>query len=228
LIRPWTIRWKDVVRVTEAAGVNALPIVALLSFLIGLVTGFQAAIALRIFGLDIYVAFMVAIGMLREMGPLMTAVILAGRSASAFAAELGTMKVNEEIDALKTMGLDPVRFLAVSRVLPATLVTPLLTIFANLFGLMGGWVVMLSLGYPTVTYLREVGEAVTYVDLLGGLFKAMVFGVLVAAAGCMRGLQTRSGPRAVGESTTNAVVSGIVLIVVADGIFSVVYYYLGI
>jgi phospholipid/cholesterol/gamma-HCH transport system permease protein len=227
-LHPRSIRWRDTFRVAETAGVNALPIVALISFLVGLILAFQAAVPLRQFGADIFVANLIALSMLREMGPLMTAIILAGRSGSAFAAELGTMKVREEIDALKTMGLDPVRFLVVPRVIAAVVMTPLLTVFADLLGLMGGSVVMLSLGFPLITFFHQVQYAVTYGSLLGGLLKSFVFGILVAAIGCLRGLQTQTGASAVGESTTRAVVSGIILITVTDGIFSVVYYYLNV
>jgi phospholipid/cholesterol/gamma-HCH transport system permease protein len=227
VFHPRGVRWPDTFRVAEAAGVNALPIVALISFLMGLIMAFQAAIPLRQFGADIFVANLVALAMLRELGPLMTAIILAGRSGSAFAAELGTMKVREEIDALITMGLDPVQFLVVPRVIAAVLMTPLLTVFSNLLGLLGGSVVVLSLGFPLITFFNQVQSAATYGDLLGGLVKSFVFGVLVAAIGCLRGLQTQPSATAVGESTTRAVVSGIILIVITDGIFSVVYYYLG-
>ncbi|MBF8254731.1 MAG: conserved membrane protein of unknown function [Deltaproteobacteria bacterium] len=242
-LHPRSVRWRDALQVAEAAGVNALPIVALISFLVGLILAFQAAVPLRQFGAEIFVANLIALSMLREMGPLMTAIILAGRSGSAFAAELGTMKVREEIDALKTMGLDPVGFLVVPRVTAAVVMTPLLTVFADLLGLMGGSVVMISLGFPLITFFNQVQYAVTYGSLvggllkafvfgygslLGGLLKAFVFGILVAAIGCLRGLQTGSGASAVGESTTRAVVSGIVLITVTDGIFSVIYYYLGV
>jgi phospholipid/cholesterol/gamma-HCH transport system permease protein len=227
VFHPRGVRWPDTLRVAEAAGVNALPIVALISFLMGLIMAFQAAIPLRQFGADIFVANLVALAMLRELGPLMTAIILAGRSGSAFAAELGTMKVREEIDALITMGLDPVQFLVVPRVIAAVLMTPLLTVFSNVLGLLGGSVVVLSLGFPLITFFNQVQFAATYGDFIGGLVKSFVFGVLVAAIGCLRGLQTKPSATAVGESTTRAVVSGIILIVVTDGIFSVVYYYLG-
>lgn len=225
---PRSVRWRDAAVVAEAVGINALPIVALVSFLMGLIMAFQAAIPLRQFGAELFVANLVGLSMLRELGPLMTAIILAGRSGSAFAAELGTMKVREEIDALKTMGLDPVRFLVVPRVVAAVFMTPLLTVFADLLGLMGGSVVMLSLGFPLITYFHQVQYAVTYGSLVGGLAKAFVFGILVAGIGCLRGLQTQTGATAVGESTTRAVVSGIILITITDGIFSVVYYYLGV
>jgi phospholipid/cholesterol/gamma-HCH transport system permease protein len=225
---PRNVRWRDALRVAEAAGVDALPIVALVSFLMGLIMAFQAAVPLRQFGAEIFVANLIGLSMLRELGPLMTAIILAGRSGSAFAAELGTMKVRDEIDALKTMGLDPVRFLVVTRVVAAVAMTPLLTIFANLLGLIGGAVVMRSLGFPLITYFNQIQYAVSYGSLVGGLVKAFVFGILVAAIGCLRGLQTRAGATGVGESTTSAVVSGIVLIAIADGIFSVIYYYLNV
>lgn len=228
VLHPRHVRWRDAFLAAENAGVNALPIVALISFLIGLIMAFQSAIPMRQFGAEIYVADLVALSMLRELGPLMTAIIMAGRSGSAFAAELGTMKVNEEINALTTMGLDPVRFLVVIRVIAAVLMMPLLTLFSNLMGLIGGMVVFLSFDFPLVTYYQQVLGAVQLKDLLGGLSKAFVFGILVAAIGCLRGLQTKTGASAVGLSTTSAVVSGIVLIVLADGVFSVVFYYLGI
>jgi phospholipid/cholesterol/gamma-HCH transport system permease protein len=227
-IHPKSVRWRDVVRVAESAGVNALPIIVLVSFLMGVIMAFQGAISLRRFGADIFVANLVGLAMLRELGPLMTAIILAGRSGSAFAAELGTMTVREEIDALKTMGLDPVRFLVVTRVIAAVVMTPLLTVFADLLGLIGGAVVMRSFGIPLVTFYHQVQYQVTYGSFVGGLVKSFVFGILVAAIGCLRGLQTTTGASAVGESTTRAVVSGIVLIVITDGIFSVVYYYLNV
>ncbi len=223
---PSMIRWRDTLLIAEEVGVNALPIVALLSFLVGVIMAFQSAVALRQFGAEIFVANMIGLSVLREMGPLMTAIILAGRSGSAFAAEIGTMKVREEIDALKTMGLEPVRFLVVPRVLAALAMTPILTVFADLLGVMGGSVVMLSLGFPLITFFHQLQLAVSYGSLVGGLVKAFAFGILIAAVGCLRGLQTQSGASAVGLSTTHAVVSGIILIVITDGIFTVIYYYL--
>ncbi|HET7909118.1 MAG TPA: ABC transporter permease, partial [Nitrospira sp.] len=223
---PRLVRWKDAMVTAELAGVNALPIISLLGFLLGLIMAFQSAIPMRQFGADIYVANLIGLSMLRELGPLLTAIILAGRSGSAFAAELGTMKVSEELDALTTMGLEPVRFLVVPRVIAAVAMTPLLSVFAGLLGLIGGAVVMLSLGFPLVTYLIQIKSAVTVGDLIGGLSKSFVFGIVVAAIGCLRGLQTASGAGAVGESTTRAVVSGLVLITVVDGIFAVIFYVL--
>jgi phospholipid/cholesterol/gamma-HCH transport system permease protein len=228
LRRPASVRWRDVWLIMEKAGVDALPIVALISFLVGLIMAFQAAIPMRQFGTEIYVANLIGLAVLRELGVLMTAIILAGRSGSAFAAELGTMKIDEEIDALATMGLDPVPFLVVPRVLAALFVTPLLTLFADLIGLVGGSIVLLSMGYPMVTYVRQIQSAVSMVDFGSGLSKSFVFGVIVAAIGCLHGLRTEAGPTAVGDSATRAVVSGIILIVVSDGVFSVLFYYLGI
>lgn len=220
------VRWKDTFKIAESVGVNALPIVVLIGFLMGLIMAFQAAIPLGRFGAQLYVANLIGLSVLRELGPLMTAIVVAGRSGSAFAAELGTMKVREEIDALITMGLDPVRFLVVPRVIAAVLMTPLLTIFADLVGLIGGSAVLLSLGFSLTTFFHQVQSAVSYGSLVGGLVKAFVFGILIAGIGCLRGLQTKTGATAVGESATQAVVSGIILITITDGIFSVVYYYL--
>jgi len=222
------LRVPDMLAVAEKVGVDALPIVALVGYLIGLILAFQSAQPLRRFGAEIYAADLVAISMVRELGPLMTAVVLAGRSGSAFAAEIGTMTVNEEIDALVTMGLDPVRFLVVTRVLAAVAMAPLLTLFFELCGLAGGALVLVSLGFPFVTYANEVLSAIDLTDVAGGLFKSIVFGLLVAGIGCLRGLQTKGGPSAVGDSTTSAVVSGIVLVVVADGVFSVLFHQIGI
>jgi phospholipid/cholesterol/gamma-HCH transport system permease protein len=228
LRRPGRVRWLDVLRVMELAGVQALFIVMLVGFLMGLIMAFQSAVAMRQFGAEIFVADLVGLSMLRELGPLMTAVLLAGRTGSAFAAELGTMRVREEIDALETMGLEPVSFLVLPRVIGAVLVTPLLTVFSGLAGVIGGALVLWGMGIPPVTYFNEMLTNVTYVDMLGGLFKALIFGVLVAAIGCQSGLQAGRGPSAVGAATTSAVVSGIILIALVDGVFAVIYYVLDI
>jgi phospholipid/cholesterol/gamma-HCH transport system permease protein len=226
LLRPDRIRWGETLRVAEQAGVNALPIVALISFIVGLVMAFQSAIPMKMFGAEIYVANLIGLAMVRELGPLMTAIVLAGRSASAFAAEIGTMKINEEIDALSIMGLEPVRFLILPRVIASTLMTPLLTVFAILVGILGGAVVILSMGHPFSAYYNQVVGFVSWGDFVGGMIKCFVFGVLIAATGCIRGYQTRQGPSAVGEAATRAVVSSIILIAVFDGIFSIIYYVL--
>lgn len=228
IMNPRAVRWRDVLLVAEKAGANALPIIALISFLVGLIMAFQGAIPMKQFGVEIYVADLIALSVLRELGPLMTAIIIAGRSGSAFAAEIGTMKVNEEIDALSTMGLDPVRFLVITRVLAALVVTPLLTVFADIIGLIGGSIPILSMGYPLVSYINHALNAADYGDLLGGLLKSLVFGVMIAGIGCLQGLRTRTGASAVGDSATRAVVTGLIGIVVVDGVFAVVYYYLGI
>jgi phospholipid/cholesterol/gamma-HCH transport system permease protein len=168
----------------------------------------------------------VGLAILRELGPLMTAILLAGRSGAAFAAEIGTMKVNEELNALTTMGLDPVRFLVVTRILAAVLMVPLLTLFADMIGILGGALTMISFNIPIATYLREVDSLVNVKDLWVGMAKTPVFAILIAGVGCLRGLQTETGAAAVGISTTRAVVSGIILLVVVDGIYSFIYYLL--
>jgi phospholipid/cholesterol/gamma-HCH transport system permease protein len=226
--RPRELRFKDVVVIAERAGIGAIPIIALVGFLLGLILAFQSAIPMQRFGAQIFVADLLAISLLRELGPLMAAILLTARSGSAFAAEIGTMKVNEEVDALTTMGLEPVRFLVVPRIIAAVTVVPVLAMLTNLAGLIGGLVVFLSLGFPLVTYVNRVVAAVSLGDFLGGIFKALVFGIIVAAVGCLRGLQTKTGAGAVGESTTSSVVSGIVLIAFIDGIFGVIFYMLGI
>jgi len=228
IVHPRRVRWKDFFVVCETAGVNALPIISLIGFLMGLIMAFQSAVQLRRFGADIFVANMLTISMLRELGPLVACILLAGRSGSAFAAEIGTMKVNEEVNALSTMGLDPVRFLAVPRVFGAMAVIPFLTMFFNLFALIGGSVVIMSFGYPFVTYVLRVQSALRLGDMWGGLFKSVIFGLLVAGIGCQRGLSTGTGASAVGASTTSSVVSGLVLIAVTDGILAVLFYALNI
>jgi len=228
MLHPRSVRWKDFLITSELIGVNAFSIVALVCFLIGLVMAFQSAIPMQQYGAQLFVANLIVIAMFKELGPLMTAWVVNGRSASAFAAELGTMKVNEEIDAMTTMGLEPVRFLVVPRVLAALVMIPILTIFGNLFGLIGGLVVMLSLGFSVVTYINQIVSAATYVMLLAGLVKSVVFAFIIAGVGCMEGLRTKTGASAVGDSTTSAVVVGLVMIIFVDGLFGVIYYFLGI
>jgi phospholipid/cholesterol/gamma-HCH transport system permease protein len=225
---PSELRFRDAVTVADRAGLGAVPIVALVGFLLGLILAFQGAIPMQRFGAEVFVADLLGISMLRELGPLMAAILLTARSGSAFAAEIGTMKVNEEIDALSTMGLEPVRFLVVPRVLAAVAVVPALTALTSAFALLGGLVVFVQLGFPAVTFANRIVESVSLSDVMGGYAKALVFGVIVAAVGCLRGLQTGNGAQAVGASTTSAVVSGIILIAVTDGIFAVVFYVLGI
>ncbi|CAM2059943.1 phospholipid/cholesterol/gamma-HCH transport system permease protein [Desulfovibrionales bacterium] len=218
------VRWSDVLRICRNVGVNAFPIVALIGFLMGLITAFQSAVPLKRFGADVYVSDLLGLSMIRELGPLVTAILLAGRSGSAFAAEVGTMKVNEEIDALVTMGFDPVRFLAVPRILAVLVVTPVLMVFFNFFALAGGALVVTNFGYALMTYMNRVASAVRPGDMFGGLLKTVVFSLLVSAIGCYRGLKAGDGPTAVGAAATSAVVSGLVLLAVADGILALVFY----
>lgn len=228
IVHPMSIRWKDVWRICERVGADALPIVALISFLLGVILAFQSAIPMRRFGAEIFVADLIGLAMLRELGPLMTAILLAGRSGAAFAAEIGTMTVNQEVDALTTMGLDPVRFLVTPRIIAALLMTPLLTLFADLISLVGGAITLQSFSIPYVTFIHEVEGIVDYSDFMAGFVKSFVFAVLIAGIGCLRGLQTSAGASAVGDAATRAVVSGIVLLVAVDGVFAVIYYLLDI
>lgn len=222
------LRWKEFWLTAELAGANAIGIVSLIGFLFGLIMAFSSAMPLRRFGAEVYVADLAAIALVRVLGPFVTAIIIAARSGSSYAAELGTMKINDEIDALKIMGLDPIRFLVVPKVFATIMIAPLLTILTNLCGLVGSGIVILSLGFPFVVYTNHLQSAIDPKILLIGLFKAMVFGGLVASVGCLRGLQTKTGPSAVGISTTKAVVSGIILIVIAEGIFAVLLHCMGI
>ncbi|OEU65904.1 MAG: hypothetical protein BA863_03190 [Desulfovibrio sp. S3730MH75] len=222
------LRWPDFWLTAEKVGVDGLPIILLIGFLMGLIMSFQSAVSLQRFGGEIFVPNMLGLVMFRELGPMVTAILLAGRTGSAFAAEIGTMKVNEELDALSTMGLNPVSFLVVPRVLATIFVAPLLTLFFNFMSLVGGALVMLSMGYPLATYCGRVFQNVSWIDFSGGMVKALVFSVLVAGIGCQRGLVTKSGASAVGDSTTSAVVSGIILIAVFDGLFAVIFFIAGV
>jgi phospholipid/cholesterol/gamma-HCH transport system permease protein len=226
LRRPRLMRWREVAVVFEKAGVNALPIVSLISLLMGLVIAFEAAQPLEMFGAQIFIANMIGLVMVREFSPIFTAIILAGRSGAAFAAEIGTMKVNEELNALETMGLDPVRFLVIQRILAATLLMPVLTAYSMLIGVFGGVVVMLAMGFPLTQVWSQLSGALGVHDVLVGAGKSLVFGAIVAGLGCLRGMQTKQGPTAVGDSTTRAVVAGILMIIVVDAVFAVVTYVL--
>jgi phospholipid/cholesterol/gamma-HCH transport system permease protein len=220
LPHPRRMRWGEILRVFELAGVNALPIVSLISLLVGLIIAFEAAQPLAQFGAQIFIANMIGLLMIRELGPMMTAIMLAGRSGSAFAAELGTMKVNEELNALETMGLDPVRFLVVQRIIAGILLAPILTFYSMFMGVLGGVIVMLGLGFPLVAIYHQMVNSISLHDIWVGSAKSIVFGMIVGGLGCLRGLQTRKGPSAVGESTTRAVVSSILLIIIADAVFA--------
>jgi phospholipid/cholesterol/gamma-HCH transport system permease protein len=220
------MRWPEVRRVFELAGANAVPIVSLISVLVGLVIAFESAQPLAQFGAQIYVANMIGLVMVRELGPLLAAILLAGRSGSAFAAEIGTMKVNEELNALETLGLDPIRFLVVQRITAGILLTPLLTFYAAFMGVLGGVLVTLILGFPLTLIFHQLTSSVQLSDVALGATKGVVFGAIISAVGCLRGLQTRQGPSAVGVSTTSAVVTSILLIVITDAVFSVIFFIL--
>ncbi len=226
LRRPRLMRWGEFAVVFEKAGVNALPIVSLISVLMGLVIAFEAAQPLEMFGAQIFIANMIGLVMIREFSPIFTAIIFAGRSGSAFAAEIGTMKVNEELNALETMGLDPVRFLVIQRVLAGTLLMPVLAAYSMVMGVLGGIIVMLAMGFPFAQIWSQLAGALGVHDLLVGVSKSFVFGAIIAGLGCLRGMQTKEGPNAVGDSTTRAVVAGILMIIVVDSVYSVLTYVL--
>lgn len=228
LRHPGRFRWGEIIYLSQRTGAEALPIVGLLSLLIGLVSAFSSAVQLRQFGANIYIADLIGIGMTREMGPLITAILITGRSGSAFAAEIGTMKISDEIDALTVMGIDPHHYLALPRIIAVMLMMPLLTLFSDLFGIAGGlFISVATLDLTPTAFMNQLGGAIGLWDVASGLLKAFVFGILVAGTGCFRGLQTYGGALAVGKSTTSSVVSGIFLIVAADSAFAIVFHYLG-
>jgi len=219
----------DLLLLIQQSGAQALPIVTLISFLVGVILAFVGAVQLKQFGAQIYVADLVGIAMIREMGAMMTGIIMAGRTGAAFAAQLGTMKVTQEIDAFTTMGFSPLEFLVLPRVIALVLMMPLLCLYADFVGVLGGAAIgvgMLDLSWTT--YLRETSNAIDLTDVFGGVFKSSVYGVLIALAGCLRGIQCGNSSSAVGDAATSAVVTGIVAIVVACGVFAVVFYVLGI
>ena len=222
-------RRSDFLLVLQDCGARSLPIVALINLLVGLILAFVGAIELRRFGAQIYVADLVGIGMLRDIAPIMTGIIVTGRTGASFAAQLGTMEANQEIDALRTLGIPPMDFLVLPRLLALSLMMPLLCLYADLTGIAGGLVVGGSmLGISPVQYLLETKHAIRLNDLFLGLFMSAVFGVLVALAGCLRGVRSGRSASAVGEATTSAVVTGIVSIVVATAIITGISYVLGI
>ncbi len=222
-------RRSDLWLVVEDCGVRALPIVSLISILVGLILAFVGAVQLALFGAQIFVANLVGIGMAREMGAMMTAIIMAGRTGAAFAAQLGTMQVNEEIDALKTLGIPPMDFLVLPRMLALILMMPILCLYANLLGIIGGAIVGIGmLDITAAQYLSQTKAALSPTDFAVGVVKAAVFGVLIALSGCLRGMQSGRSASAVGAAATSAVVTAIVLIVVVDGLFAVITNVLGI
>ena len=227
LRNPKEVRWGDFVNAAVEAGIAALPIVGLVAFLIGVILSFQAAIGMEQFGATSFVGPLAALGIVREMGPLITAILLAGRSSAAFAAEIGTMTVNSEVDALVSGGLSPIRFLVVPRVLAGILVAPILTLYADIVSIIASMFTMLIYGIPFINFYNGMLSAVDVEDVGSGLVKATLFGVVISAVGCLRGMQTGTGAAAVGISATRAVVSSIVMIVVVDGIFAFISYKTG-
>jgi len=213
----------------QEAGAQAFPIVSLICFLIGMIFAFVGVMQLTLFGAGIYTADLVAVAMVREMSAIMTGIIMAGRTGAAYAAQIGTMKVNEEIDALTTLGMNPIDYLVTPRVFALIVMMPLLTVYGSLMGILGGTVVGLAmLDVSFLQYVSQTIGAVHLNSLFGGLFKSIVYGILVALAGCQQGMACGNSALAVGQSTTTAVVMGIVLIVVSASILTVIYINLGI
>ncbi|MDD2237055.1 MAG: ABC transporter permease [Kiritimatiellae bacterium] len=218
------MRLVDLWSVIQECGPEALPIVAVISVLVGMILAFLGSIQLKLFGAEVYVADLVGVGMVREMGALMTGIIMAGRTGASFAARLGTMQVNEEVDALQTMGFSPMEFLVLPRMSALILMMPLLTIFSNVLGILGGAVVgVLMMDLTPTQYYLETVKSLTFEAVASGLIKSVVFGVLVAFSGCMQGIRCGRSASAVGDATTSAVVHAIVYIIVADSILSIIY-----
>ena len=224
LREPASIPWSMVGHLMERTGADALPIVSLISFLVGMVSAFQGAITLHKYGADIFVADGIAIGVTRELGPLMVAIVAAGRSGAAFAAEIGTMRVSEEVDALRTMGLDPFRYLVLPRVLAITAMVPLLTVLGDFVAVMGGaFVGLVGLDLTFAGYMQETHRALTLWHVGTGLIKSVAFGSAIGMIACQWGLATRGGAEGVGRATTSAVVSTLFFLVVIDSVFTVLF-----
>ncbi len=222
-------RRSDLLMLIQQVGAEAVGIVTLICFLVGLILAFVGAAQLQQFGATIYVANLVGVAMVRDVGALMTGIVMAGRSGAAFAAELASMKVSQEIDALSTMGIHPLEFLVLPRIIALAVMMPLLCLYADFVGILGGafiGVTMLDLSFQT--YVQQTADAVNLVALVGGLFKAFVYGLLIAIAGTLRGMQASTSSAGVGAATTSAVVTSIVFIISAAGVFAVVFYVLGI
>jgi phospholipid/cholesterol/gamma-HCH transport system permease protein len=224
---PRRVRWSDVILYMKKVGVEGLPIISLIALLLGLILAFMSSLQLKQFGANIYVASLLAISMVRELGPIMTAIVVAGRSGSAFAAEIGTMKVNEEVDALTVMGMEPMYFLALPKVIATIIVVPLLTIYADLLGMIGGLIVGVTMLDLTVySYIQETKWILTVFDFTSSFVKTLVFAFVISVIGCQRGFQVRGGAAAVGAATTSAVVAAIFMIIVVDSVFAVVLTYI--
>jgi phospholipid/cholesterol/gamma-HCH transport system permease protein len=226
--RPKSLRKSDTLLYMQRVGVDGFPIVALISFLMGLIMAFMSSVQLEQFGANIYVASLVSLAMTRELGPIITAIIVAGRSGSAFAAEIGTMKISEEVDALFTMGFNPVLFLVLPKLVAAVIMVPILTLFSDLFAIVGGLIVGISMLDLTVnSYVAQTIKTLKLFDVFWGVLKSAVFAVLITWIGCLRGFQVSGGAAGVGQATTSAVVSSIFLIILTDSIFSVLLRYWG-
>jgi phospholipid/cholesterol/gamma-HCH transport system permease protein len=226
LRHPKSLRWQDTLLAMQRLGVDALPIVGLISFLLGLIMAFMSSFQLQQFGANIYVANLVSLSMTRELGPIMTAILVAGRSGSSFAAELGTMKISEEVDALFTLGFDPTRFLVIPKIIAAMIMVPFLTLFSDIFAIIGGLIVGVSmLNLTANAYITQTINSLSLFDVFLGFAKGGFFAVLITWIGCFRGFRVRGGAAAVGQATTSAVVSSIFLIIVTDSIFAVIIQY---
>lgn len=229
LLTPARLRWSQVVDDTEEAGFDALPIVGLLAFLMGIVISYQGAVVLAQYGAGIFIADLVGLSMLRELAPLVTAIIVAGRTGSAYTAQIGTMVVTEEVDALRTMGITPVDLLVLPKLFALVIVLPLLTVFADLMGLLGGMVMaggLLEVSYQS--FIERLGQAVEIEDYLVGIGKAPVFAAIIASVGCYQGFQVSGSAESVGRHTTISVVESIFLVIVVDAMFSVIFSKMGI
>lgn len=228
-LRPQKLRFTATVYHMQKAGLDALPIVGLISFLIGVVMAYQGADQLQRFGAEIFTVNLVGIAVLRELGILLTSIIVAGRSGSAFTAQIGTMKVNEEVDALRTIGLDPMEVLVLPRILALVLVLPLLTFYSDIMGLMGGaMMAALALDITVVQFVERLQDAITPTTFWVGVVKAPVFAFIIAMVGCFEGLQVTSSAESVGTRTTRSVVEGIFLVIVLDAMFSIFFSYIGV
>jgi phospholipid/cholesterol/gamma-HCH transport system permease protein len=227
-VRPGRVRWGDVTRSMVRTGPDALGIVGVIGFLIGWILAFQGAEQLGRFGIEVYTADAVGAAIVMELGPLMTAIVVAGRSGAAFAAEIGTMKVNEEVDALDTMGLDRMRFLVAPKVIALVLMMPLLVLFSDACGVLGGLLVgTTSLDMTVSTYMRHTVDSVSLWNFAQGMIKGEAYAIVIASVGCLRGLQTRQGAQGVGLSTTSAVVTAILLLIVVDAVLTTIFSVLG-
>ena len=222
-------RRSDLMLVIEDVGAHALPIVSLISFLVGLIVAYMGAVQLAQFGAQIYIANLVSLGMTREMGALMTGIIMAGRTGAAYAAQLGTMQVNEEIDAFRTMGFNPIDFLVLPRMLALILMMPLLVLYAGIVGIIAGMFVAVTVfDISTFEYYQQTVRSMEWTHIWVGVIKGTVYGVLIAFAGCLRGMQCGRSAQAVGEATTSAVVTGILFIVIAASLLTILFQELGI